>query len=362
MLTQKHEMKIDNMGNNIKKVLFFNPLKKIMIRGISVYSGEYEQLLRDKNVEVIVYELPLWFGKMPKAMQVFGFMFAQQVLLPIRALKVKPDLIFDAYNTYSILAALKFNYIFVIHDFIPFNNKFWFLKPGALYQKILHNLSKNFSKLHLCYINSRIINDKNAIIKKKYFILPNIVRSLGYHKVSNVEIEYFIKAGRELDAICIVTISGSGKNKDFGGLVERLNNLNVPVYLVAFGFANNFCEEFNNVNVFSPGVVDSNLIGSVITNSDLFVFHSTSEGFGRPIIEALELKAKVICSDVSPSLDYINEEYLPNLYIYSLRDMNEFKYQFDKALRTPKRLIQSDSVLTYNDEDLFNEISRIIEA
>ena len=53
MLTQKHEMKIDNMGNNIKKVLFFNPLKKIMIRGISVYSGEYEQLLRDKNVEVV---------------------------------------------------------------------------------------------------------------------------------------------------------------------------------------------------------------------------------------------------------------------------------------------------------------------
>lgn len=348
------------MSTKLKKVLVFNPLKKIMIRGISVYTQEFESLFKQHGVKVVVYELPLWFGKLPKVLQVLGFMFSQQILLPLKALKEKPDMIFDAYNTYSVLAALKYNYIFVIHDFIPFKSKRWYFKPGAVYQKILHKNAKKFTKLRLCYINDRIQSDVDAIIDKSSSILPNIVLPLNDTKVSNAKIENFFNDCCKRNGKFIVTISGAGQNKDFQGLLTRLDKLDMPINLLAFGFPKQFQQNLNQVEIYSPGVVDSAVIATFIASADLFIFHSCLEGFGRPIVEALGLKSKVLCSDVSPSLDYINENYMKNVFIYTLSDFNEFICQFHLAIAAPKEILLDENILRYTNDDLFEVICQTI--
>ena len=47
-----------------------------------------------------------------------------------------------------------------------------------------------------------------------------------------------------------------------------------------------------------PGFIEKNQVLYYFSNSVMYVFPSLDEGFGIPLIEALKLKAPVICSNI----------------------------------------------------------------
>lgn len=322
----------------MKKIIVFNPLKNISVRGISLYSTEYSNALSNCNsVEVKEFLLPKIFSKLPRIFLFFVFFFSQQFVLPVYAAKHKAVAIFDAYNSYSILGSLFFDYKCVIHDFIPFENKWWLLKPGSVYQFVLHNMMPFFKKINLFYISKDVAVLGEQRIHKKYAILPNIVtplRSSVNHVYDNPELKKILECGFE---IVISTISGSGKNKNFDGLIDLLNTCDMDINLIAFGLGECFEKQMGRVKVFSPGFVSSNDIGLSISQSNLFVFHSLSEGFGRPIVEALYEKKVVLAADVCPAIRQIPFDACQNVVVYSHSD---FSIQFKKALN--KTFIEFD--------------------
>ena len=82
--------------------------------------------------------------------------------------------------------------------------------------------------------------------------------------------------------------------------------------------------------VFTVGHVNEAAISSVISRSNVFLFHSLSEGFGRPIIEALQLN-KIVVSVHVPVIDLLSCEALKNIYQYDI-DRNNFKLMLSEAL------------------------------
>jgi hypothetical protein len=147
----------------------------------------------------------------------------------------------------------------------------------------------------------------------------------------NIEVDLMNKSS---DYILITSISGSGWNKDFDGLINHLASLDRKFLLVAFGFGEQSIRKIDvpmaigMSYVFTVGFVDEAAIASTILRSQLFVFHSLSEGFGRPILEALQLE-KLVVTIEAPVVGLLSIEARQNLFIY--RSKNEFKKAFIDA-------------------------------
>ena len=134
----------------------------------------------------------------------------------------------------------------------------------------------------------------------------------------------------------LTTISGTGWNKDFEGLVNLLGCLDRPILLVAFGFGEQDIEHKEILtqsnlqsHVMTVGFIGEAAIATTIRHSELFVFHSLREGFGRPIIEALQLK-KLVITDYVPVVGMLSPEALQNIFVYQTKD--EFQTAFEMAL------------------------------
>lgn len=343
------------------KILVFNPLKSLMKRGIPVYTDEYASLLQDMGWEVRTLEMPTWFHGRSKLSILLGYWIYQQLALPIFMLKHRITYVFDAYNSYSFLGAMiARRYLCVVHDFIPFERK-WHLRPASIYMRILHILAPLVGNtLCIAYIAPKIARQGARYIRKPSIILPNIVEPFYYDAKDILEpdlLAFSNKASAE-SRVLLSTISGSGANKDFNGLIKILGDTGHSISLIAFGFPNRFerTECGGRVQIFSPGRRESNQIGMIIARSHLFVFHSLSEGYGRPLIEALMVGQKVLASYVSPSIDFVTTQALKNLRVYN--NSCEFRAMMDELLQFTPATIEADQVLTYNKSNVVKTLSQ----
>ena len=82
-----------------------------------------------------------------------------------------------------------------------------------------------------------------------------------------------------------------------------------------------------------PGYIDKNKVLYFYNNSFMYVFPSIDEGFGIPLIEALQLKVPVICSDI-PIFREIADDSV--LYFEKQNEINLFEKM--------KELIQSNKL------------------
>lgn len=325
--------------------LIFNPLENIMIRGISKYTIETREILLASGAKVHTLVMPSIISRAPRTLQILLFMVFQQVILPIYAVFKRPDVIFDAYNSYSLLAALRWRYVCVIHDFIPFSNKRWWTKPGSIYQRILHRLSPFIPKLELYFINNTVADQGVEIVNKFDGIIPNLVKPLrNFDEVDSDALSLVEKIRFEYsDFLLVTTISGEGKNKDFGGLIKLLGCTKKRIVVVAFGFNGSKIAPLSEyVHVVCPGIVSSQYIGTTISCSDLFLFHSLQEGFGRPVIEALMEGAKVLSISDIPVVNEVPDRLRPLLYLYS--GLEDFTNCFIEALRSNRPILEVDNI------------------
>jgi hypothetical protein len=341
--------------------VIYNPLKDLTQRGISIYSKEITWLLNKAGIKTIVISLPVFFKLLPRPLILISSLFMQQLILPLvvlylRFFRKSNCTIIDAYNSYSIIGAFLTNYIYIIHDFIPFDNPRWFLKLEALYQRILFDCSPFIKKLRLFYISENVKNIGDNLIIKHSEILPNIVIPLDCREFLKKEetelVDLFIKDAS--DEIILATVSGVSKNKDFETLLLYLSNLGIPIRLIAMGFSEKFNRTYNeNLCILSPGIVEPKTIAYAINKSNFFIFHSIKEGFGRPVVEALQCNSKVMVPFGIPAVDSLTSEALKNCFFYKY-EQDSFKKSFYKCLNSKK--YKMNSVLSYSEDDILAQL------
>lgn len=348
-----------------KKMLIFNPFKLTSQRGIQQYTNEIECLFSKKGWQIKVVVLPLWTKKLPTVLQTICLLFYQQVVLPYKGFIFKPNMVFDAYNSYSFLTAVFFYYVCVIHDFIPLQSKDWYLNINTLFKSVLYCSAKWLPKLKIFYITREIAEQSEQYkIKKGKSVLPNIVSPL-YEKgskevamlsdVSFEKAQTFIKRSQEKKSLLLATITGNDTHKDFNGLLELLNGSGQNIYLVVFGLqSQEELKKYKNIDLIFCSHVSSLLMSHVIRKADFFVFHSLKEGFGRPVAEALLEGTKVLCSDVSPVLEYLTPKAKEMVFTY--KDKKDFLFAFTAVAQKTKIELKRKEVLNYSPLSIYNEL------
>lgn len=85
------------------------------------------------------------------------------------------------------------------------------------------------------------------------------------------------------------------------------------------------------------GYVDENDISSIYENAECFIFPSIYEGFGIPILEAIQSNCVPLCSDIPTSKEILGEKYP---FLFKLSDFHGFSNQIR-------------SIMAINDPSLF---------
>ncbi len=320
------------------KIILFNPLSGLQVRGISKVADELAMHLSKAGHKVIEIKIRKSLYPNSNLLKILIFILYQQIVCPIIAIKQKADLIIDPYNGFSVLGSLLIRTKYFIHDYTPFKRRFWYLRPGTIYQLLMFKFDSWFSLAEM-YHDSLNIDTPNFLKRAKSpKFFPCIVDELERTNSTFFDdITRPFNDAQEDNVLIISTISGPGWNKDFSGLVENLKKISQRFILIAFGFgeAKNNCEEVVMKNgavsrVLRIGFVEESSISSAITKSDLFVFHSLSEGFGRPILEALQLKKNIVSTNNAPVLNILSDEAMSNIFVYESSD--EFLMAIDQAM------------------------------
>ncbi|MEN8252601.1 MAG: glycosyltransferase family 1 protein [Patescibacteria group bacterium] len=143
------------------------------------------------------------------------------------------------------------------------------------------------SKIEVVYnaVNLEPLNRSNAEIREKYNLPQRYVLALGTMQPrKNIPflISAFAQVAREVDDINLVLVGKKSHNFDdrIQKTIEKYPHIKEKVIFTGF-------------------VAEEDKIG-VYKNAEVFVFPSLYEGFGVPILEAIEADTLVVASDIPP--------------------------------------------------------------
>ncbi|MAU63797.1 MAG: hypothetical protein CMC38_05570 [Flavobacteriaceae bacterium] len=288
------------------------------------------------------------------------YFFWKQVLLPIKLIIIKPDiLVCPDY----IMPFLNFNSkeICVIHDSFfwdyPQNyNKYWgyyfrfFIKICLKKKTTILTTSETSKKNLTKYFFNEIlflyqsfkpnINNKNFklsnynIIKNRYILH---VGSFDKRKkiITLVKAFYKLKSSK-MDFNFKLVIAG--KNKVNG-------NIEVLTEILEFIKKNKLEEDV----VITDYLSDTELMG-LYSNALLYVFPSSDEGFGIPVLESFSNNLPVICSDIP----IFREIGLDSVSFFSLENIDELTYSIFELMHSK---IKRD-ILINNGKNRLKNFSR----
>lgn len=318
-----------------RRVLVFNGLRELQPRGISRYTLELGEVLQRLSFDVVEIVIPGWLFRGPRGWKILVMMAYQQLATPLYALWYRPTLVVDPYNGYSVATALVLPTVAVLHDFIPFRRPYWFLRPGSVYQRVLHHLAAVLPRLHVAFVSEEVASESSAFLRKSpTHLLPNVIRPLPRAGDAAWERSGPGRAcaqARERGDLILTTISGDGAHKDFDGLVRLLASTGARITLLAFGFdADAPPRAHGDVTVARFGPCAPELIGRGIADASFFLFHSLREGFGRPVCEALAAGKPVVTAQV-PALGALSDAARQAVFAYS--SPAEFATMFERARR-----------------------------
>lgn len=221
----------------------------------------------------------------------------------------------------------------LIYDILPFLNPKWFDVP---------NYKKTFKK----FILSLTFNDKVLTISKKVkFDLKNNFNK--YFKINNIlpiklgsdfeskkkKINIIIKKNNKNNSINFLIVSTLEPRKGhidiikvFNSLVLKNNNLKLHIVGKKGWKYKNILKEikqsaFYNKNLFYYDTLNDDDLKNMYFISDIVIVPSYDEGFGLPIIEALNYQKLVIARDIPvfKELAQNNLYYFPNKKISKLK-------------------------------------------
>ena len=211
----------------------------------------------------------------------------------------------------------------VLHDVIPLTDVYKDKIPAKWFTCLIDSINpvdKYFSNSE--YTKSDFIKYVPKINPEN--ITP-ITFSTGkpYYKIDDKEYinrikeKYGIPAGKKyIYSLCSID---PRKNlifaiKNFLRFVEK-NNINDLIFVLGGGYFTDFIDKFNNEmndlnlrdKIIYIGYVEDEDMSALYSGAEMFLFPSLYEGFGLPVLEAMQCGLPVICSNVTSLPEVIGD-------------------------------------------------------
>lgn len=122
------------------------------------------------------------------------------------------------------------------------------------------------------------------------------------------------------------------------------NNLNLPPLVLAGK------GHVSSRNVIATGIVSDEQLYSLYKSAIAFIFPSSYEGFGLPVLEALRSETLVVASKIPAFLEFKTE----NIFFFDLKNENEFLGVLQKVMT--KKFIIDKSFLSYYDKNRIHQL------
>ena len=264
--------------------------------GISRYSEEIIKIYQKKfgfnNVYVLVNEI------------------SEEKKIKFRWIKIKykPFNISDFFFFSFFLKKLNFQVyhsLFYSNSFFKVKNKVYILTIHDLMYGIVKDFFgkskiKNFIGIkYYNFIVGKSIKNSDYIISisdttkndvKKFFLKDSVIIPQGLNRIKGEKkVVPILKSERYL-----LYVGNSRPHKNLEFLISTYKKSNLVYKLVIAGTKNSFVS--NNKNIISLGFVQDEELNWLYENCAAFIFPSKYEGFGMPILEALDKGAKVMSS------------------------------------------------------------------
>ncbi|MES2430053.1 MAG: glycosyltransferase family 1 protein [Bacteroidota bacterium] len=329
--------------NSLKNVLTKYP--NIIIKGLSCYSTEDSSILS--------------FGS--------GFYpFWEQVSLPKYLKNHKPDIFIFPYNTMPWKVPKGIIKILILHDLIflhdqttgKYTIRQW---VGKYYRSIL--VKRAYKQADFVITVSE--HSKAEIIRylgtsKEVQVIPNILKQELSYKNTGLELP---------NDLYILNVGGEAPSKNVITLVEAYCLLPASITSIyslklvgrySSSFKNKVEKILNNKEVAKNkiefcGYVTNEQLAALYANCSLFVFPSIYEGFGIPLIEAMQFNKPVIVSNTScmPEIMGKGGIYFDPTMAKDLKEKIEFtlsdNYRFESYQRHYREQMEKYSEQVFED-------------
>jgi glycosyltransferase involved in cell wall biosynthesis len=343
--------------NAFKNVLLQYP--DIEIKGLSCYETSEDGI---KKTGSTIY--PLW----------------EQISLPLYLRKNKPDIFIFPYNTMPWFVPRSIYKVLILHDLI-FLEKIYGTKQtfkqfiGKHYSKFLVRRAYRKADVFITvseHSKKKMLNLLGA--KSKIYVIPNVVKKqLEYTgKTEKTANNYLLNIGGEapsknvftlIAAYCLLPeklindyqlkLVGNYSGSFIKAAQDHLQKKNIPANRIEF-----------------TGYVSDDTLSQLYCQCSAFIFPSLFEGFGIPVIEAIQYEKPLLASNTSciPEIAGKCALYFDPLSVDDIKNKIEFvlsdNYQFNDYKKYYKEQLQKFSFAEFekkvraliDDEILNNSI------
>lgn len=296
----------------------------------------------DKDDLSPTYEIVKPYLPLSKACYPFSFVFKS----PWSRKLMQYEYIHMISPDFFHLSKFKNNIIGTIHDLYAVDDetKMNYSTQYRFFQKMDLNYCENLLGISII---SRI-TDK---IFKKFF--PNVKTKVIHHWTPN----NFIRMNKELcrkqiglpsEKVILLNVSYNSFNKNLNFLTKLMDSLTDDFLLVHLGDTEIKCNHPNRIaNMTSH--LDNETLVKLYNASDVYLAPSTSEGFNRPVIEAVNCSLPVLATDI----DIFREVLMFSPYLLPL-NLSIWR-EVIMSLTDPKELKEAIEWYRFNIGDYYRE-------
>lgn len=246
---------------------------------------------------------------------------------------LKPYNIFDFHKYYIFIKSLPFDILHIpfysglcskLHSekkvIITIHDLMYKIVPDFFGQNILLNYLK---KTYFDYIVKKSLKNSDLRISVsettkhdtfQYFNYPSIV--IPEHSELSITQDDTILKKHNLCAKGYYLYCGNNrnhKNIDFLRNVFIKKHIDKPLVLAGNGHK-------NDVNIITTGIISDSELKSLYCNASAFIFPSSYEGFGLPVLESIFCHTPVICTDIPAFKEFKHD----NIYYYKVNNTESF--------------------------------------
>jgi len=234
--------------------------------------------------------------------------------------------------------------IVTVHDLM-----YKFVK-GFFGNNFILNKLKN---IYFDFIVLRTLKNSNVIVSVSETTQKDVFNTFGLDSVHIPE-DSEIKEPNNFSILGTLNLSKKGfffycgnnrphKNIDF--IIDIFNNNeNLPPLVLAGN------GHISSKNVIATGIITDQELHCLYKSAIAFVFPSTYEGFGLPVLEAIRSETLVVASKIPAFLEFKTK----NIFFFDLNNKNEFVYVLQKALTNHFTI--DESFLSYYSKNRIYEL------